>query len=211
MTKPGTPAPGSGGREAALGFRSHSGWATLVAVCGAAAEPSLVIRRRIELSRRTPRQPFHAAEGRPLAAAEKLIRRSLDEANSLAEEAVREAVEELSALGHLPVASGLLVAAGRPLPDLRAILGSHVLIHAAEGGLFRDALREASRQLGLCLVEVKERDLEALAARALRRSSVELASRLAQWGKALGPPWTQDEKRAALVAWLALADAPKVT
>lgn len=194
--------------EAALGFRSHSGWATLVAVAGSVAEPALVVRRRVELSRRTPRQPFHAAEGRPFAAAEDLIRRSTDEAVALAERAVREAVAELRAAGHEPVAGGLLLAAGRPLPGLREVLASHALIHAAEGELFRDVLRQASRGCGLRVAEVRERDLDERAGRSLRRSPEDLRRRLAEWGKALGPPWTQDEKRAALVAWLALAAGP---
>ena len=198
---------GSGSSHAAVGLRSHSGWAMLVAIAGPLAEPAVVLRRRIELCRRTPRQPFHAAEGRPFAAAESLIRRSIDEAAVLADRALREAVGELQAAGREPVASGLLVAAGRPLPDLRAVLASHALIHAAEGELFRDALRQASRQCGLRAVEVRERDLEERATRAVGFSAAELRERLAKWGKALGPPWTQDEKGAALVAWLALAGA----
>lgn len=196
---------GSGTSEAALGFRSHSGWATLVAVAGPVAEPAVVVRRRVELSRRTPRQPFHAAEGRPFAAAEDLIRRSTDEAFNLAERALRDAVAELRAQGHEPVASGLLLAAGRPLPGLREVLASHALIHAAEGELFRDVLRRASRECGLRVAEVRERELDERAERSLRCSAAELRGRLAAWGKALGPPWRQDEKRAALVAWLALA------
>lgn len=191
--------------EAALGFRSHSGWAAFVAVAGPVAEPAAVVRRRIELSRRTPRQPFHAAEGRPFAAAEDLIRRSTEEAADLAERAVREAVVELRAMGHELVASGLLLAAGRPLPGLREVLASHAFIHVAEGELFREVLREATRRCGLLLVEVRERELEDRAARSLRRSATELQRRVADWGRALGSPWTQDEKRAALVAWLALA------
>jgi hypothetical protein len=195
--------------EAALGFRAHSGWATLVVVAGPVPEPVVVVRRRVELSRRTPRQPFHAAEGRPFAAAQALIRRSTDEATALAERAVEEAVAELRATGHEPVASGLLLAAGRPLPGLREVLASHALIHAAEGELFRDVLRQASRRCGLRCAEVRERELEERAARSLRRSAAELGGRLAAWGKALGPPWTQDEKRAALAAWLALATGPE--
>jgi hypothetical protein len=193
------------GSEAALGFRSHSGWACLVAVAGSPTTgPAVVVRRRVELSRRTPRQPFHAAENKPFAAAEELIRRSTEEAFALAERAVREAVEELRALGHEPVAGGLLLAAGRPLPALREILASHALIHAAEGELFRDALRQATRRCGLRVAELKDRDLDAEAPRALRRTAAELRSRVAEWGKAVGSPWTQDEKRAALAAWMAL-------
>lgn len=191
--------------KAALGFRAHSGWASLVAIAGPRPDLAVVVRRRIELVRRTPRQPFHNAEGRPYAEAEDLIRRSQGEAGALAERELRDTLTELRAAGKEPVAGGLLVAAGRPLPDLRAVLASHALIHAAEGELFRDALRQASRGCGLRVVEVRERDLEERAARSLRRSAAELRERLAQWGKFLGPPWTQDEKRAALVAWIALA------
>jgi hypothetical protein len=189
-----------GRSEAALGFRAHSGWAALVAVAGPVAEPAAVVRRRLELSRQTPRQPFHAAEERPFAAAEDLIRRSTDEAATLAEQAVREAVADLRAMGHEPVACGLLIAAGRPLPGLREILASHALIHAAEGELFREVLREGSRRCGLLLVEVRERELEERAARSLRGPDPGLRRRLAEWGKALGSPWTQDQKGAALVA-----------
>jgi hypothetical protein len=193
--------------EAALGFRAHSGWAALVAVAGTAAEPVAVLRRRVELSRQTPRQPFHAAEGKPFAAAEDLVLRAKAEAAALAGRAVGEAVAELRAGGHAPTASGLLLAAGRPLPGLREILASHALIHAAEGELFRDVLRGASGHCGLRLVGVGERDLDERAARSLRQSAGAIQARLAEWGRALGSPWTQDEKRAALVAWLALSEA----
>ena len=191
--------------RAALGFRSHSGWAVLVAVGGPRAEPVAVLRRRLELSRHTPRQPFHAAEGRPFPAAEALVRRSTEEAALLAADAVGEAVAQLRAGGYETVASGLLLSAGRPLPDLRAVLASHALIHAAEGELFRDVLRQASGRCGLRLAEVKERELEERAVSVVRVPAAELQRRLAGWGKALGSPWTQDEKRAALVAWFALA------
>lgn len=201
-----TTRPRTAGPEAALGFRAHSGWAALVAVAGPAAEPAAVVRRRVELSVRTPRQPFHAAEALAFAKAEELVRRATDEATALAERAVKDAVAELASMGHAGVAAGLLRAAGRPLPGLREILASHALIHAAEGELFRDVLRRASRGCGLRLVEAGEKELEERAARSLRRPPGEIQARLAAWGKALGPPWTQDEKRAALVAWLALAD-----
>jgi hypothetical protein len=189
--------------NAAIGFRAHSGWAAQVAVAGTPTEPAIVFRRRIELSKKTPRQPFHAAEHLEFAKAEKLIRRATDEAMALAARAIDEAAAELRADGHKLVAAGLLLAAGKPLPDLAHILGSHALIHSAEGELFRDVLRRASADAGLRVTEIRERDLDGHAASALRAS--EITSRLAQWGKVVGPPWTQDEKRAALVAWLALA------
>lgn len=178
----------------------------LLAVAGQAATPAVIVRRRIVLSEQTPRQPFHAAEGQPLAAAEDLIRRSTDEATARADQAVGEAIGEVRAAGHEPVAGGLLLAAMRPLPALRDVLASHALIHAAEGALFREVLRHAIARHGLRVTEATERQLEERASRALLRSVPELTRRLAEWGKVLGPPWTQDEKRAALVAWLALVE-----
>jgi hypothetical protein len=196
-------------RRAALGFRAHSGWAAMVALAGPAAEPEAVLRRRLELAVREPRQPFHAAEQLPFGAAEDLVRRATDEARALSERGVRDALGELEAAGHAPAAAGLLLAAGRSLPGLREILGSHALIHAAEGELYRDVLRRASLGCGLATIEVGERDLDARVARSLRGAPAAIQARLAQWGKALGPPWTQDEKRAALVAWIALSDTPE--
>jgi hypothetical protein len=203
-----TTGSGQAARRAALGFRAHSGWAALVAVAGPAAEPAAVLRRRVELAVREPRQPFHAAEELPFGAAEGLVQRATDEARTLAERAVRAALEELEAAGREPVAAGLLLAAGRPLPGLREILASHALIHAAEGELYRDVLRRASRGCGLATVEVGERELDGVADRSLRETPAVIQARLSEWGRALGSPWTQDEKRAALVAWVALSGGP---
>jgi len=192
---------------AAIGFRAHSGWAALVAVAGPVAEATAVLRRRVELVRSAPRQPFHAAEGLAPADAEALVRRATHEATALAERAVREVAAELRAAERVPRAAGLLLAAGRPPPGLRAVLAPPAHNPAAVGELSRDVLRRASRGCGLELVEVGERELEERAARSLRRSPDEIRSRVAQWGRALGSPWTQDEKRSALVAWLALSEA----
>ncbi len=177
----------------------------LVALAGPVTEPAIVLRRRVELSVHTPRQPFHAAEELPFTEAESLVRQATEEASGLADSAVKDGILELRARGHEPAAAGLLLAAGRPLPALREVLASHALIHAAEGELFREVLRRASRDHGLQLTEVRERELPEQAAKTLRRPPAELKRRLADWGKTLGPPWTQDEKSAALVAWLALA------
>jgi len=200
-----SPGPGASRGSAALGFRPHSGWAALVAVAGPPTDPAVVLRRRVELSRDTPRMPYHAAEGLSFAEAEALILRATEEACALAEGAVANAVAGLRAQGYEPRACGLLLAAGRPLPGLRDVLESHALIHTAEGELFREALRQASRRCALRLAEVKERELDERAARDLALPAASPASRLAQWGKVLGPPWTQDQKRAVLVAWVALA------
>jgi hypothetical protein len=190
--------------DAAIGLRSHSGWASLVALEGPAENPSVLLRRRIELSQKLPRQPFHAAEGRPFKEAEALIRQATEETRTLASQELRQALAEVGAGRRGAIGCGLLLAAGRPLPALAQILASHALIHAAEGEMFRDALRSASRQCHLHMTEVKERELHDHATRRLGVPPADLNQRLTEWGRALGPPWRQDEKLAALVAWLAL-------
>src|SRR5215472_1576793 len=63
----------------ALGLRAHSGWAALVALEAASAgdpAPRVILRSRVEiagLSIDGSRQPYHEAEGMPLAEAAKYL------------------------------------------------------------------------------------------------------------------------------------------
>ena len=192
---------------AAIGFRAHSGWAAAVAITGPGDAPAAVTRRRIEMADRGktgPSQPYHAAVGLDLREAERVVENCAAHAAALAATALRGIVEDLRRLGHPVMGCGLLLASGRPLPPLERILASHPLLHTAEGELFRDALRAASRECGLALTEVKERELLTRAAADLHLPATQIERHLAGMGKAIGPPWRQDEKFAAAVAWLAL-------
>ena len=76
--------------EAAFGVRSHSGWAVLVAVAGAPAEPAVIGRQRIELTGEGhPKQPYHEAEPLKLKEAEALIRLCNEASRGLAVRAFR--------------------------------------------------------------------------------------------------------------------------
>jgi hypothetical protein len=80
------------------------------------------------------------------------------------------------------------------------------LIHTADGELFRDALRAACGVCALPVEGIREKDLFGTACcNTLRLSPAALKRRLTELGKGLGPPWGQDEKFAALGAWLILA------
>jgi len=189
-----------------LGVRSHSGWAALVAIAGPIAEPAIVGRSRIVLTgENQPRQPYHAAEDLKLKEADALIRLCNRASRALALRSFRATIGPLRRDGHEVVGCGLLLASGRVLPPLAEVLASHALIHAAEGEMYREVLRVASRGCGLSLTEVKERELWDRCAETLRLPLPALKRRLDAWGRALGPPWRQDEKYAALVGWLALA------
>ena len=170
------------------------------------AAPVVVRRCRIELANgglAGAVQPYHAAEQMPFVDAETYLRSCSDVTGAMARKAVREAMAELSE--YQVTGACVLQAAGRPLPGLPDILGSHALIHTAEGEFYRAALRQACEYCGLPERGIKERDLAAEAARALRRSADDLQSAVARFGKVVGSPWRQDEKLAALAAWLVLA------
>ena len=122
----------------------------------------------------------------------------------LGREAVARAVGDLRARGHEIAGCGILLSSGRPLTTLEATLASHALIHTAEGELFRQALARAGEACGLAVRGVKEREVFERGAVELGMPAAELQQRVAELGRRLGPPWRQDEKLAALVAWLVL-------
>jgi hypothetical protein len=194
--------------RAAVGFRAHSGWAAAVAVAGPVDAPAAIVRRRIEMvDRGVPgaAQPYHAAAGLNPRDAERIVTNCAARAALLAQRALAAMVEELQDAGYAVTGCGLLLASGRPLPALESILASHPLIHTAEGELFREALRAASRECGLPMAEVKERELFERGTAELGIAAAAMQQRLSEMGRAMGAPWRQDEKYAAMVGWLALA------
>ena len=196
---------------AALGLRVHSGWAALVGLSGPVEAPAVLERRRIEIA--DPGidgsvQPYHAAEEMTVAKAEAYLGRCSAAAERLARAALGDVVERLGANGQPVVACGLLLASGRPLPALDAVLKSHALIHTADGEHFRTALVHAAEACGLSVSTVKEKDVLVRAAKTIGIQSPRLERLVAEMGKPLGPPWRQDEKLATLVAWVALAEGP---
>jgi hypothetical protein len=192
--------------QVTLGLRAHSGWAVLVALGGSGAAPVVVERRRLSLCDDSfPRQPYHAAEELPAARAKALVARSLDSAHRLAREALASAAKDLRAAGREVVGAGLLLGSGRPLPaELEAILAAHPLIHTAEGELYREALRAGCERASIPVVGLRERDVLATASQRLALAPAALRARVAALGKPIGPPWGQDQKLAALAAWLVL-------
>ena len=198
-------------KSAALGFRAHSGWTALVALSVSKGAPCILARQRIHLVETFTyrfRQPYHTAKGLPLDEARAFVVGVQTHARSLAYRAVRGLQESLHEQGYRITRCGLVLASGRPLPNLPDILASHALIHTADGELFREALLHASARCGLLSKTAKERELPDEASRTLRLTPSALTRRIADLGRPLGAPWSQDEKLASLIAWLALASKP---
>ena len=192
---------------AAISFRAHSGWAALIALSASLDAPQVLERRRIELcDPHDPRskQPYHAAEPLKFAEAEKLVNHCIAFSQKLASQAVQAIVNDLERGGHRVTAAAVLCASGRALPDLKAILASHALIHAAEGEMFRDVLVRACEQSGLPITKIREREVLGTASSSIGLSEEKLQEHLVTLGKQLGPPWTQDQKLATLAAWVAV-------
>jgi hypothetical protein len=192
----------------AVGFRVHSGWASVVALALKNGTPEILARERAHLVKEFTyefRQPYHTAEKLPLEKAGAFVSEMQSEARELSNRAIRNLQAKVEARGCTLIRSSVLLATGRPLPALAQILASHSLIHTADGELFREALLHASAACGLDVTSVRERDLIASASRALRLAPVQVARRATELGRTVGAPWSRDEKLAALAAWLALA------
>jgi hypothetical protein len=199
-------------KEAALGFRVHSGWSAVVAVCLDRGSPVVLARQRVHLVETFTyefRQPYHTAEKMLDGQAREFISRMQAEARRLAYRVVRELESRTQEQGVKVTRCGLLLASGRPLPVLEKILASHALIHTADGELFREALLHASARCGLHDFRIKEKELLDRAVQAFRRKSADLLGRITELGRPFGSPWSQDEKFATLAAWLALRASPR--
>lgn len=196
-------------KQAAVGFRVHSGWSALVTVSLENDAPTVLSRERVHLVETFSykfRQPYHTAEKMPLETARAFVAGALSEAKRLATRALRSTQTDLGRQGYEVARCALLLASGKTLPSLESILLSHALIHTADGELFREALRHSFADCGLEMTCIKDRELLDRGLKTLRMKQDKLLRRLTELGSAFGSPWTQDEKYAALAAWLVLAD-----
>ena len=195
-------------KHAAVGFRVHSGWTSLVAIAVEKGKPMVLSRRRPHLVENfscTFRQPYHTAAKLSPDEGRAFIGHVRKESRELAFRALRQLKVELEQQGYSLERCGLLLSSGRPLPPLPRILAAHSLIHTADGELFRESLLHAAGRCSLWSLTIKDRELLFSASRALRAKPASLTRRVAELGRGLGPPWSQDEKLASLVAWLAVS------
>jgi hypothetical protein len=196
-------------KKAAVGFRVHSGWSAVVAVCVEAGAPAVLHRERVHLVEEFTyrlRQPYHTAKKMPLAQAREFVSRVQATARDMAYGAIGKLRLDLEQRGYKLGSAALLLASGRPLPELERILASHAMIHTADGELFREALTRASVRCGLQVMSVKEKELAEEAAQSFGLTEVAVLKRITELGRQLRAPWSQDEKYSALGAWLALSD-----
>jgi hypothetical protein len=184
-----------------LGWRVHSWWAVVVAVCGPAASPVIVHRQRVTLlDDESMREPYHAAAAVPLDHAPALIGSVEKVAAAAAEAAIRGFVSSLG-----PVAAVGVVGGDRRLPTaLPQKLASHALLHRSERDLYEQALIQGAARAGLPVTTIPATGK--LFDHASDVLGVALESALAAVGKAIGPPWQKDHKEATAAALVALKE-----
>lgn len=196
-------------QRSAIGIRVHSGWGALVAVAGKGAGIEVIDRRRVEIiDPRAPgaAQPFHFAERLEISKAQEHVTRCAAASKNLALAAWRQVASHLQGQGYNVAGVAILLSSGRPLPAFEKILAAHALIHAAEGEFFRQAFRDAAEALKIPVTGIRERELESQAEAVFGRGAPGLQQKIAALGRTLGPPWTADQKLAALAAALVLGD-----
>jgi hypothetical protein len=88
---------------------------------------------------------------------------------------------------------------------LESILASHALVHAAEGRLYQSVLLQSAESRGLDTIAIPQRSIWEQGEAALGVARDDLRRWIDQLRREVGPPWAQDQKLAALAAWIALA------
>jgi hypothetical protein len=191
--------------KVALGLKAHSGWAALVSVGRERGTLVVSTRRRIELvDEAWAKQPYHAAEALEPERARRLVARGIAMTRRLAVEEIRAALAEERRKQNAMGACAVLV--GTPMPPwtVDEILAVHVRMHKAEGVLFRDVLVYAATECALTLITIPEKQVYALAQKALGVPAARLSKQLVALGATVGAPWGKDQRDAALAALIAL-------
>ncbi len=196
------------GKAAALGCRAHTGWAALVAVAGGLARPEVLFRGRAELgdpAGRVRRNVYQAARTlKPTAAAaqvEAAERIAAEQAAGVLERTMGQIKDE----GAVVRSCAVVVGTFRREARLESILASHALAHAAEGRLYQVALLQGAEFCGLDAIAIPKRSIWEQGEAALGVAEDELRRWIDELRREIGPPWAQDQKLAALAAWIALA------
>lgn len=196
-------------REIALGFKAHSGWAAVVTIARSGGGIEVVERHRIELideGELWAKQPYHAAERLEANEARVVVKKGIAAARRMARLRMKEIVRGCAEGGYQIVACAVLMPSSMPKWSVEDILAVHPRMHKAEGILFPEALCLAAQNRKLPVFEVREKHLTEEAGNTLGISTAELNDRIVSIGKRIGPPWSKDQKTAAVAAMIALAN-----
>lgn len=180
-------------------------------VAGGVSRPEVLFRGRAELadpSGRVRRNAYQAARGLEPAEAAALVDAAGRIAAGRASEALGRTVRDAAHEGAVVRSCAVVVGAFPPGARLESILASHALAHAAEGRLYQRALLQGAESCGLDAVAIPKRSIWEQGESALGVAQDELRRWIDRLRRELGSPWAEDQKLAALAAWIALARRP---
>jgi hypothetical protein len=176
----------------------HTGWAHLVCVAANGRVPAVIERRRVTLiDRGLPTQPYeHDTVAMREDEAEDLIARVQKSVSACTVQALERLAGEL-----LPALS--LVALAIREPPFPAIPKSVAAVHAsyqlrcsADGMMFQQAFCQAARRQGLVVQQCKRGEEIPRAAEQLGVTVDDVEEFVARSGRPVGPPWTEEHRRA---------------
>ncbi len=191
--------------QIAIGFKTHSGWAALVAVGFEGGQVHVVERRKIALvDELWAKQPYHAAERLQTRKAEELVNRGVRDAHAVALREFNAVLVRLELAGHTPASCSVLV--GKPMPDwsVQEILAVHFRMHKAEGALFQNAILRAADACGIKTFPLLERELDESVESAWGEAAGIIKLTVCSFAKTIGPPWGKDQRIAVLAALIGM-------
>jgi hypothetical protein len=190
----------------AIGFRVKTGRATAVVMAGTASAPRVLSRKSVQLfDPAIPEsyQPWHADLELPADEAKRVVPKALKAVERVAASALRGLVAEFQPAMGSVVGIGLVAGSST---DPESIRNPHMRAHAREGQLFPSALAAAAKSMRIPAATLVESEVFAAAAKKLGKSPVAIKIAVNELGRAVGKPWSSEEKCAAAAAWIALAD-----
>ncbi len=200
-----------------LGMRALKGGAAIVAVAVEHREPRVVLSRFLATSSEGDRLSLE-----PYAVAAELHQETKSDVSMEATAAVLEGrrrqdalaatglhviVRALEEAGCKPIVAALLVNRAGWITDLleySLLWPDHIPV--AELLAVRDALRFALAECGIEVVELDEKSLPTLSARALDLSPMSIDAHLRVLGSTAGRPWRKEQKLACLSGWFVMAE-----
>jgi hypothetical protein len=187
----------------AIGFRVKTGRATAIVIAGPASAPRVLSRHSLQLwdpAVPASHQPWHADFELPAEESARIVPIALKAVDRASSNALRKLVEELSAHGSI---LGIALVAGSST-DPESIHNPHMRAHAREGQLFPQALATAAGAISIPALTLVESEVLTKAAAKLGKSPDAIKLAVTEMGRAVGKPWSAEEKSATAAAWIAL-------
>ena len=190
-------------QRVAIGFRVKTGRATAIVMAGPASAPRVLSRKSLQLwdpAVPESHQPWHAEFELPAEESARVVPKALAAVERVAMSALRELVSEVQT-GQGAILGISLVAGSATDPE--SIHNPHMRAHARQ--LFPHALAAAARAMRIPAVTMVESEVFASAAAKLGKSPGAIKVAVTELGRAVGKPWSAEEKCAAAAAWITLA------